>query len=220
MLDLSTAPRVDVAPKVVSSFAYCIISHIVFSQDTALRLRKNRARKDNLIPPQCVRDAIAAAGGLVEKCPGEKLYSITNIEFGDNAWKKYEEWAATVERDPIVQALFAPSPAIAGVVLCPPLAMVGHILNEANSIIAHYAPLLEHQVFGPAPPAIPGPLAAAPINVHVRHPKVALSALMQRIQDPPATYPVLAALNPGSYICTVQQVWGNGVVAITLFKPT
>lgn len=54
---------------------------------------------------------------------------------------------------------------------------------------------------------------------NVRHATIAVSKMMEGIQNPPANYPVINALKSGSYICTLNQQWANAGVVINLFKP-
>jgi hypothetical protein len=147
------------------------------------------------------------------------------VGFGDEAWQVYEQWAETVTDDPGVTAMFTPRAGTIGTIICPNVALAFPIMLEANSIIHHYAPLSVDQVFT-APllpavlPTIPGPLNGFPaMPIYVHHAKVALSGLIQRIQDPPANYPTIFGLGLGSYICHVHQQWANGVVVIAVFKP-
>jgi hypothetical protein len=171
--------------------------------------------------PKNVIEEMVRKGADFEAFDGEDLCRIC-VEFGDEAWQVYEQWAETVQDDPGVQAVFAPSGGIQGSVLCPNIALGIPILMEANSIIYHYAHLLA-QHFLPlpaAPPAIPGPLNVMPIlPIYVHHAKLALSGLIQRIQDPPGNYPTLSGLASGSYICHVQQIRVNCILVTALYKP-
>ena len=70
-----------------------------------------------------------------------------------------------------------------------------------------------------AAPNIGAPLQAHPANPRIHHANIALSKLMERIQNPPPNYPTLLGLRSGSYICTVTQHWANMLVEIVLMKP-
>ena len=48
---------------------------------------------------------------------------------------------------------------------------------------------------------------------------IALSKLMERIQNPPVSYSTLYGLKPGSFICFVFHIWSNVVVSTALLKP-
>jgi hypothetical protein len=158
-----------------------------------------------------------AAGGVVSKIPGEDL-SMCDVKYGDSVWAVYEEWASSFEENLRICAAFAPGPEIGNSTLCPPLAIAGTIVTEANSVIVHYAPLPPVAIEGGAVPNIPRPIPFPPALTTYAHPKLALSALMQRIQTPPADYAALSSLCPGSYICTIMHIWANAAVTIVLYK--
>jgi len=182
--------------------------------------RRSKKLKKRTIP-QNVKDAMIQNGCEFERFVGEDLCRI-GVEFGDEAWKVYEQWAETKQDEPAVQAVFSPNTATIEKDLCPSDATFYPLILEVNSIIFHYGPLLfEHFLQAPASqPVIPGPLIVMPCDpVRFHHTKVALSGLMRRIQAPPASYPTLLGLRSGSYICHVQQIWGNAIVCIAVFKP-
>lgn len=94
------------------------------------------------------------------------------------------------------------------------------ILREVNSIIQYYSQLRADD-FGPNGNLIArigAPLAGPPAHIRVHHAKMALSALMQAIQNPPDNYPILNSLKSGSYICTMNQQWANVGIDVVLFK--
>lgn len=169
--------------------------------------------------PKKVLNEMQDRGALVEKLEGEDLYSVTEIVYGDEAWKVYEDWGNTIDGDPRVGAVFAPPENILGTVLCPNVQLAFEIYQETNSIILHYAPKRIGDFRNEDSPEIPGPVAAPRPHVNVHHATIALSKLMQRIQNPPNNYPILDSLRSGSYICTVNQQWSNAGVDIELFKP-
>ena len=143
---------------------------------------------------------------MVEKLPGEELYSITGIKYGDDCWKIYEEWGESVDYDPRVTCGFWPPDSIVDSVLTPSDALIGPIQREANSIVHYYA---AGNVIGP-------PLRAPLMNINVHHAAFPLSKLMEEIQQPPQDYPTINSLKSG---CTVNQQWANTGVEILLFKP-
>ena len=169
--------------------------------------------------PKNVLHEMQDLGALVEKLEGEDLYSVTEIVYGDEAWKVYEHWGNTIDGDPRVGAVFAPPENIINSVLCPDDALGIPIQREVNSIILHYAPLRIGDFRNEDLPEIPGPVVAPRPHVNVHHATITLSKLMQRIQNPPNNYPILYSLRSGSYICTVNQQWSNAGVDIELFKP-
>ena len=67
-------------------------------------------------------------------------------------------------------------------------------------------------------PIITSPIIAPPMVTNVRHANISVSKMIEGIQNPPANYPVINALKSGSYICTLNQQWGNAGVVINLFK--
>jgi len=169
--------------------------------------------------PKKVLDEMKAKGAKVEKLEGEELYSVTNITYKDKAWDVYEAWGETIDGDPRVGSGFFPLDSIIGTALCPEDALGVLVMREANSIIHYYAPLRRDDFNGNILPEI-GPILRAPrmlINVH--HASIALSKLLQRIQNPPYNYPTINSLRSGSYICTINQQWANAGVEIVLFKP-
>ena len=138
--------------------------------------------------PRNVLNAMKDSGALVEKLEGEELYSVTDIVYGDEAWKIYEDWGNTVDGDPRVGAIFAPSENILGTVLCPDDIIAIRIQREANSIIYHYAPKSIEDFRNEDLLEIPGPLVAPRPLVKVHHARIALSKLLRRIQNPPSNY--------------------------------
>ena len=67
-------------------------------------------------------------------------------------------------------------------------------------------------------PPIGPPLGATPAIVKVQHADVALTKVMQLIQNPPPNYPAINNLKSGSYICTVTQKWPHIIFEIILMK--
>jgi hypothetical protein len=169
--------------------------------------------------PKNVLNKMEKHGALIEKVKGENLVSVTNVNYGDSAWKVYEEWAENITNDPRVFIGFFPRGAVLGSTLSPSRAVGANIVVEAISILLHYSEKIAEDFENNIIPEIPPPVEDIPMFVNVRHPKIALSALMQRIQSPPANYPVLCSLKQGSYICTIDQQWANAGINITLFKP-
>ena len=165
--------------------------------------------------PKEVLQSMEANGAKVEKVPGEALVSITEIQYGDAAWKIYEAWAENIDKDPRVFIGFFPSKAVRDSTLSPSRAVGAEIVVEAISILSHYSRLMVAD-FHDNVPIIGPPLEDVPMFIVVHHAKLALSSFMERIQNPPANYPVLSALKSGSYICTVDQQWANAGVNITI----
>ncbi|KAG6970726.1 hypothetical protein JG688_00004739 [Phytophthora aleatoria] len=75
--------------------------------------------------------------------------------------------------------------------------MVGDIRDEANTLLAAFAPLLAPVV---------------PINVHDA--KVAVTALLRAIRNPGSNFPVINGLHTGQYLCHVKYSWRGVVVRI------
>jgi hypothetical protein len=168
--------------------------------------------------PKKVFDGMKEQGALVDKLVGENLYSVTNLVYGDKAWKVYEDWGVTVDADPQVLAVFTPPENIIDSVLCPDEALCFPIQREANSIVYHYAPLRMEDFRLEALPEVGPPLRAVEPFVRVHHTSIALTKIMSRIQRPPENYLTLQSLRTESYMCTIIQQWSNAGVAIHLFK--
>lgn len=175
-------------------------------------------KKSTKIPTK-VLNQMKENGALVDKLEGEDLYSVTDVVYGDKAWKVYEDWGNNIDGNPIVLAGFFPSKNIVGSVLCPDDAVCFQIQRDANSIIHYYAPLRRDIFQDNDFTKIGPPLHAPRMGVSVHHAKIALSKIPERIRTPPDDYPALRSLKSGSYICNIQQTWANTVVNVVLFKP-
>ncbi|KAI3633107.1 hypothetical protein MIR68_009182 [Amoeboaphelidium protococcarum] len=103
--------------------------------------------------------------------------------------------------------------------MAPPDHMGHDIQCEARSIVHHYAGLRAQDFGNGNYPQIGPPLPAPPIFTRSYHAKLALSGLMNRIQDPPNDYPALRSLRSRSYISTIDQQWANAGVEIVVFQP-
>jgi hypothetical protein len=170
------------------------------------------------IPRELIK-SLRSAGAMVEELDEGMLYSIHKIDYGDKAWCIYRDWAIKVEDDPRIGAGFFPSAAILHSTICPDLALVHLIQVEANSLIVHHSNLRRQDYADGNIPVIGAPIPAPPMVTNVRHATIAVSKMMEAIQVPPVTYPVINGLKSGSYICTVNQQWANAGVLINLFKP-
>ena len=76
-------------------------------------------KKNSTKIPLNVLNEMKDRGAIVEKLQGEDLYSVTELVYGDEAWKVYQDWGNTIDADPRVGAVFAPSENILGSVLRP-----------------------------------------------------------------------------------------------------
>ena len=121
--------------------------------------------------------------------------------------------------DPWVSILFQPSQNILDTTTVPPDALGIPIQREASSIVYYYSTLQMDDFENGAIPEIGAPLGAPPATSRIHHATVALSKLMERIQNPPENYPTLLGLKFGSYVCTITQLWANMLVEIVLMKP-
>ncbi|KAI3658392.1 hypothetical protein MP638_001392 [Amoeboaphelidium occidentale] len=183
-----------------------------------LSISKKKLQGGTKIPLNVINE-LSANGACVNKLEGEEFYSVTEITFGDKAWITYEKWASGINKDSRVGANFGPGPDIVNTALLPSDNFVAAIQREARSIIHRFAGLNVQDFENGNQPQIGPPIPAPPIFTRIHHAKLALSGLMNRIQDPPLDYPVLRALRSGSYICTIDQQWANAGVEIVLFKP-
>lgn len=179
-----------------------------------LKSLANMNIKQNKLIKQTLKQMVNG-GAKITELPGEDLV-LVQCTYGDKAWDFYEDWADKLETDLHVTAGFAPSENIMNSTLCPPEALSGGIVREANSIVRHYVPLRRHN-FSNGLPLIPVPLVVNVQNTPI-HVTIALSKLMQAIQNPQKNYPNLFVLKSGSYICTVTHVWANASVEIKLYK--
>ncbi|KAI3641124.1 hypothetical protein MIR68_000854 [Amoeboaphelidium protococcarum] len=183
-----------------------------------LAVSKKKQVKGARIPLDVINE-MSASGATVNKLEGEELYSVTGITFKDTAWVTYELWASGIDKDLRVGANFGPGPNLVNSALVPPDHLAHDIQCEARSIVNHYAGLQAQDFENGNNPQIGRPLPAPPIFTRIPNAKLALSSLMNRIQDPPIDYPVLRSLKSGSYICTIDQQWANAGVEIVVFKP-
>lgn len=68
-------------------------------------------------------------------------------------------------------------------------------------------------------PLIGEPLKAPRPRVIVRYSDIVLSKIMKRIQSPSQSdYQAIESLQPGSYICTVDNQCGNAGITIDVYK--
>ena len=188
--------------------------HELVSKLNAEKLLTDHSR----IPEKVISD-LRCAGANVTKLIGN-MYLIQNIRFGDAVSGVFAAIAESSSNDPVVVIDFAPNPSLMVTCINPSMDLGPEILREARSICSHYALLLAHHFVGAVPPLIPGPLLRPPIMQNIRHPKIALTQLCSRIQDPahPA-YPTLTALRSGSYICSVSFHWLTSMSSYAVFKP-
>ncbi len=168
--------------------------------------------------PKKILNAMKIAGTKVYRLPNESLYSITNIDFGNDAWNVYAEWSDNLKTDTIVGAVCAPSLDIINSAAAPSLASYGPIQNEVNSIISYYSRLTINVFENGELPIIDPVLQAPDATYNIRNASVALSKLLERIQNAPASHQTIHAIRPGCYICTIIQTWANAVVHVRLFK--
>ncbi len=180
-----------------------------------LAISKSKRTK---LPKELLKN-LASAGAVVEELDEGSLYAISKIEFGDQAWHVYKDWAINVSDNPIIGAGFFPSASIINSTICPSVGLAHQIQVEANSLIIAYSNLRMQDFANGNVPVIAGPILAPPMVTNVRHATIAVSKMMEGIQNPPANYPVINALKSGSYICTLNQQWANAGVVINLFKP-
>ena len=177
--------------------------------------RSEKQRKPVGIPKRVLAE-IANAGAKVTKLPGEGLYMIENIRFGDAAWKIFEKFGESAPDDPCITVGFCPTQDSWNI---PPDNISLEIVKEVKSIRTHYSKLNISAFAGGVVPAIPGP-GYFPMIQRFDTPKLVFSKMFERIQNPnhPA-YPILTALPPGSYICSIVHQWMNAAFDITVFKP-
>ena len=170
------------------------------------------------IPKKVISD-LKCAGANVTKQIGN-MYVIQSIRFGDAASNVFAAFAELSFNDPVVVIDFDPSPSLIATCFTPNVVLGPEILREARSICGHYALLMAHHFVGAEPPLLPGPLLRPPLLQSIRHPKIALTQICLRIQDPAHPgYPTLTALRSGSYICSVSFHWLTSMSSYAVFKP-
>jgi len=96
--------------------------------------------------------------------------------------------------------------------------MLTKIMLEANALIRFYAPLRPADFAGGAAPVIPH-VVAGNMFTPVHHASFSLPKIFEAMRAPPAvSFPALAGLPLGSYICSVQHIWSNALVTVALIK--
>ncbi|EGZ10167.1 hypothetical protein PHYSODRAFT_305427 [Phytophthora sojae] len=161
--------------------------------------------------PKKVIAAMVAAGAKKEELDGEDIRILRVESVHSEAWGVYERWAASLgDVSPLMIAHSSPPAEIRGTRRCPPREIAIELQFDATSIINHFADGI------PAGPVEPHPDPAAMINV--RHPKVAVTALISAICCPGPTFPVINGLELGQYICHVQYVWRGALVTVPVFR--
>ncbi|TMW58905.1 hypothetical protein Poli38472_007050 [Pythium oligandrum] len=174
-------------------------------------------------PPELIAAMVDAGAHMEEVEGGEEgddrplcVLRIDKVE--SKAWKLYQDWTELLgDVDPLVQAVFAPSTALVGTPLCPPLTLVGGILNEANSIINQLAPLSTEDS-GKGEDVLTGPLQAPVMMVNVDRASVSTTVVLPVIANPGDKYPVIHAMPYGQYICTIQYVWTGVFISVGMYR--
>lgn len=162
--------------------------------------------KKSIRIPQDVIDKMVKSGACFEEGFDEDLCRLS-LCFEDDAWKIYENWIESGNKDARVLSIFSPTH---GTHNCPDDAIGFSIQREVNSIIFNYA----HHFL----PDVYEPLNVMPVlPIYIQDTKV-LSCIMKTIKDPPENHPTLFSLSTGSYICHIHHQWKNGVVVISLYK--
>lgn len=160
--------------------------------------------------PESVIAEMIMAGCTQEEVSGESPSLRTRV--GSPAWKVYADWASELgEVDPAMLPFWDPPPQN-------PPAQAGLILSEVASVITHCAHM-NMQSFAMGPPGIPLPLAAPQLPIFVHHARVAVTGIVERIQNPPRNYPTLSNLGSGSYICDIEYRWTRATVVVAIYKP-
>ena len=134
-----------------------------------------RGKKWAARSPKLVLEATEKAGGICENCLEEDL-CILQMTYRDPAWEVFKHWIDWLDADPRVLAIFAPSAQIVNTSLVPKTGLA--VLNEANSIINHYFPLIEKDFPNPN---ILGPIAAPDMSINVWHVIIALNGIFETI---------------------------------------
>jgi hypothetical protein len=189
------------------------------NETASLRLRRPKTQTKQKHLSKQLLNRISECGANVTKCPGEGLYMIDNMRFGDKAWKIFEDFADSAPNTPLITILFGPPLEVRYTPMTPSDSLIPDIVIEASSIRSHYAKLDISAFAGGVVPAIPKPGRFPAVELF-NTTKLALSKLCERIQNPNhPEYPVLAALPPGSYICTVTYFWTNAALLVEVHKP-
>ena len=74
--------------------------------------------KRTKLPKELIKN-LESAGAVVEVLDKGSLYAISKIEYGNQAWHVYKDWAINVDNDSIIRAGFFPSASIINSTICP-----------------------------------------------------------------------------------------------------
>ena len=165
--------------------------------------------------PDRVLLALENAGAHINYPPDSKTL-VTNLEYNDEIYKVYRDWAIVLNQDPVVFAEFSPPPSIIGTLKSPPNQPTLSILAECNSII-HHCSQRHPSDFKNGIPKISGPIKEAPSHYEIKYTSVAFG-LMDIVRNPPMEYRFINSLENGVFICTVVHEWDNALVYIQLYK--
>jgi hypothetical protein len=146
-----------------------------------LAISKSKRTKRAIIPKELLEE-LELAGAVVELLDEGSLYAISKIDYGDQAWNVYKNWAIEADNDPIIGAGFFPSASIINSTICPSVGMAHQIQVEANSLIMAYSNLRIQDFANGNVPVIVGPVLAPPMVTNVRHVTIAVSKMMEGIQ--------------------------------------
>jgi hypothetical protein len=164
----------------------------------------------NIIPNEILKKFKLTGAKIELLHPG--LYSITNVNIGDNTWEFYKNWIDMNEISNKIKigAGFFPTIQIRNSDKCPSLDLTYQIQTEANSLISHYSILRDPHF------VIPGPIDSYKMLETIPYKNII--KLAEIIQNPPINYPIIYNLKSKSYICTLNHQWNNVGILINLFK--
>jgi hypothetical protein len=159
--------------------------------------------------PKEILQKLKLAGANV-KLIDTSLYSITDINIGDEAWYVYKNWIESNESNDYVKigAGFFPTCEIKNSERCPSLDLAYQIQTEASSLIYYMKDNIDFPNFN----IIEG------CKMIENIPQKNIIKLYKIIQNPPSNYSILYNLKSKSYICTLNNQWDNAGILINLFK--
>lgn len=96
--------------------------------------------KQTKLPKELFKN-LESACAVVEVLDEGSLYAISKIEYGDQAWHAYKDWAINISDNLIIGAGFFPSASIINSTICPSVGLTHQIQVEANSLIMAYSNL-------------------------------------------------------------------------------
>ncbi|KAF0774340.1 hypothetical protein AaE_001958 [Aphanomyces astaci] len=165
--------------------------------------------------PNTVIDDIVAAGVVKDECEGEDLFTLRLVSTKSGAWQVFKRWACSLGNAfLLVRTLHARSEPNA---IYPPNGMGYRVDSEARTIVTNMAHLMPSNVANGIP-EFPDPLKRWRNLVNVENAEVAVTAVVEAISNPSPRFPLIRALEPGTYICHLLYTWRAGLVIVPIYR--